>query len=113
MNLVATAQDVLNVSTLITFVALLGSGLFGMARRLVLFARAEQPVPVLMKRDIALLSALAILGIEQLGLRALGINQMDDLERLIYSLQQDFIVLLALAYWVKVELFDVDDPNVP
>lgn len=110
---VATVQDVLNVATLTLFVALLGSGLFGMIRRVILFQRASEAVPVLMKRDIGLLAGLAIVGLESLGLRALGITQMLDLERLLYTAQQDLAILIPLAYWVKVELWDVDDPNVP
>lgn len=108
-----SVQEALNVVALLIFVTLLGAGLFGLLRRLRLYFIAQESVPILMRRDIVLLGALALIGLESMGLRALGVAlQENSWERVVYSAQQDFILLSAVFYWVWVELFDIDDPEV-
>ena len=106
--------DVINQIVLFSFVALIGAGLFGLIRRLRLYFAAQEVVPVLLKRDVVLLGALALIGLEAFTLRALGIvvADLEDGARLVYTLQSDIIIFLAVLYWVKVELLDVDDPGV-
>jgi hypothetical protein len=103
-------MSALNIVALVTFVGLIGAGLFGLLRRLALYATAEMAVPVLLKRDVVLLFALSVVGMEALGIRGLGIV-LDAWPRVAYVAQQDLVVILAVAYWVKVELRDVDDPS--
>lgn len=103
--------DILNLATLGIFLVLLGAGLFGTVRRLRLYFAANEPIPVLLKRDIVLLTALATIGTEGLILRTLGIIP-DGWWRVLYVAQVDVILILAVFYWVKVELQDVDDPGV-
>ena len=103
--------DVLNLVTLGVFLVLLGAGLFGTIRRLRLYFAAHEPIPVLLKRDIVLLTALATIGVEGLILRTLGIVP-EGWFRVLYVAQIDVILILAVFYWVKVELQDVDDPGV-
>lgn len=102
---------VLNSFGLILFTVLLGSGVFGVLRRAILYRRAKETLPVLIRRDVVLLSALATIGLETLALRALGVTQLDGWPRVAFVLQSDIILISALVYWVKVELWDIDDPN--
>lgn len=115
MNGVALDPDVaiavLNQLALVAFVTLLGAGLFGLLRRLRLYFAAEQPVPVIMKRDVALLGALALIGLEAMALRSLNLV-LDGWPRFVYVAQTDIILFAAVLYWVKIELFDIDDPEV-
>lgn len=104
--------DAVNGVALLVFTALLGSGIFGMIRRLILYQRAAEAVPVILKRDLALLGALAFIGLESLLLRALNIGTLDGWTKVLFVSHWDVILIAALLYWVKVELFDIDNPNV-
>lgn len=103
----------LNAVALLVFTALIGAGIFGMVRRIVLFHRAEKPIPLILKRDLGLFGALAIIGMESLILRAAGISlaEADPFIRVVFAAHWDLILIVALAYWAKVELWDVDDPH--
>jgi hypothetical protein len=104
----------LNALTLLVFTALLGAGLFGILRRVILYKRAKARVPVIMRRDIALLGSLGLIGLELLLLRAAGIDLMEfPVARLVFVIQSNAILITGLGYWVKVELWDVDDPDKP
>lgn len=103
-----------NAIALLAFTMALGSGIFGMLRRVILYDRAGEAVPVILKRDLALFGALAFIGLESLILRAANIDITDQITivRLAFAVHWDVILLAALLYWVKVELFDIDNPNV-
>ena len=106
------ATELLNAVTLLVFTALLGSGLFGILRRVILYKRAKVRVPVIMRRDIALLGSLAVIGLESMMLRALNVNLTDNAPlRFFFVAHWDLILVIGLGYWVKVELWDVDDPD--
>lgn len=106
------ALAILNGISLLMFTALVGSGLFGILRRVILYRRAKALVPVIMRRDIALLGSLAIIGTESLVLRALNVV-FEGWARVGFIAHYNLILLVALGYWVKVELWDVDDPDKP
>jgi hypothetical protein len=106
------ALDILNTIAFITLIGLLGAGLFGLARHIRLYWAAQMSVPILLKRDVALLSALAVIGLETMTLRVLGVGQLEGWVRVAYVAQADIILLWAIIYWVKIELFDVDSPSV-
>jgi hypothetical protein len=106
------ATEVINAVTLLLFTALLGSGLFGILRRVILYKRAKVRVPVIMRRDIALLGSLALIGLESMLLRALNVDlQANPPLRLAFVAHWDIVLVLGLGYWVKIELWDVDDPD--
>lgn len=106
------ALRVVNFVALILFLALVGAILFSMARRLRDYRIAKMPVPVLLKRGFGLIVALAVIGGEAAFLRVLGVDlSADPMLRLIYVTQSDVILLAALAYYAKVELSDMDDPD--
>jgi hypothetical protein len=106
------ALALVNAVALLIFVVLVTSCLFGMIRRAILYQRAENRLPVVLRRDIALFGALAVAVLELLAIRAFGIEFL-PWTRLVFVLQWDALLLTGLAYWVKVELFDVDDPDKP
>jgi hypothetical protein len=106
--------DIVNFVAAILFLGLLGAVLFSMARRLRLYKQAELPVPVILKRGFVLFAALALLGFETLLIRAIGIDLANNsVLRLAFIVQSDIIMIGAFAYYAKVELFDIDDPNEP
>ena len=110
--MIPTLIAIVNFVALLAFVGLSGATLFAMVRRLVLFRRAEQPLPVLLKRGLVLIGALLIIGLELALLRVLEVTLApDSLERLVFIVQSDLIILTALGYYTKVEIFDIDDPD--
>jgi CDP-diglyceride synthetase len=108
----AVALALINALALLVFVVLVTACLFGMIRRVILYQRARQRLPVVLRRDLALFGALAVAVLELLAVRAFDI-QFIEWTRLAFTLQWDALILGGLAYWVKVELFDVDDPDKP
>ena len=68
--MIATAIAIVNFVALLAFVALSGATVFAMLRRLVLFRRAGQPLPVLLKRGVVLMGALLMLTTSLLCARA-------------------------------------------
>jgi len=112
-ELVVGVLAVLNVASLAAFMGLLGAGLYGMIGRFRLYMQAREPIPILLKRDLILVGSLALIGAEALGIRALGIDLSEPTWlRVAFILQQDVLLLGALAYYVKVELADIDDADV-
>jgi len=108
------ATDVVNGLAAVLFLLLVGAVVFSMLRRAVDYRRAELPLPVLLKRSLAVFLALIVLGGESVGLRTLGITLPEgSLERLGFVAQADIILILALAYYAKAELFDLDDKEKP
>jgi hypothetical protein len=97
----------------IVFLVLLVLGVGAMIRRILLYVRTGHRVPIILRRDFGLfLAFLWVFGSTAL-LRFLGITlEEGSIERLLFILQQNIVGLIALGYWVKVELFDVDDPSV-
>lgn len=96
------------------FLVLLGMVLFSMLRRVRDYRIAGLPVPVLLRRGIVLFAALAVMGGETVLLRILGITfAPGSLERLIFIVQADIILLSALIYYAKTEMFDMDDEEKP
>jgi hypothetical protein len=109
-----TIISAVNFVALAIFLALLGAILFSMARRIIFYHLADEPIPVLLKRGFVLFGALALLGGEAVLLRVIGIDlRGDPLLMLIYTVQADVILLTSLGYYAKVELFDIDDPDKP
>lgn len=105
--------EVVNFVALIAFLLLLGATLASMLRRVVLYRRAGRALPILLKRGIVLFGALTILGGEAAALRAAGIDlTASPFLRLLYVMQANVVLLGALGYYAKVDLFDVDDPEV-
>jgi len=110
MTIVELATNVLNGFASVLFLILVGAAGVSMLKRIVDFRRAGQSVPVLLRSNFGLLMSLVIIGGESLILRALGVAmEVGSLERLAFSIQADFILLVGLAYYTKVELFDVDN----
>lgn len=104
--------NVVNFIALLLFCVLIGAGLASQLRRYALYRRAEWPTPVFLKRGLVLFGALGILGGEAVLLRVLGIDIMQaPFLRLLYVVQANIILLSALAYFDKTDLFDVNDPT--
>jgi len=102
-----------NFVALIVFLVLLGATLGSMFRRVFLYRKAEKALPVILKRGIILFGALAILGGEAALLRVGGIDLTSTpFLRLLYVVQADVILLGALGYYAKTDLFDIDNPEV-
>ncbi len=102
----------INAVALLLVTLLVGSGIFAMVRRGSIYRAAHKDIPVIMKRDVALLGALAFIAVEAGILRMLHPDPLVGWQRTFNVAVQSAIVVIALAYWVKVELFDVDDPDV-
>ena len=110
--MIGTITAIVNWVALVIFLLLLGATLFSMARRMYDYRTAGVPFPVLLKRGFVLFAALGLIGAEAVALRALGIVlEEGSVERLAFTVQYDLILLGALAYYTKTELFDIDDPN--
>ena len=110
--MIADLIVLVNNIALMVFVALSGATVLTMVARLVAFRRAGMAVPALLKRGLVLVGAFLIIGFEVSFLRAYGIVFAENsIERLVFIIQYDAIILTALAYYTKVEIFDVDDPD--
>ena len=110
--MIADLIALVNNVALIVFVALSGATVITMVMRLVAFRRAGMAVPALLKRGLVLVGAFLIIGFEVSFLRATGIVFPEgSIERLVFIIQYDVIVLTALGYYTKVEIFDIDDPG--
>jgi hypothetical protein len=111
---IQTITAIVNAAALAVFLILLGATLFAMARRIHDYRTAGVPLPVILKRGFVLFAALTVIGVEAVTLRVLGVELSDgSLERLAFTIQYDLILLGALAYYAKTELFDIDDPDKP
>lgn len=111
---VVAVTGVVNAVALVAFLVLLGACLFSMTRRILDYRRAQLPLPTVLKRGLVLFAALALIGGEAALLRAAGIVLEDgSLERLLFTVQSDLILLTALGYYTKAELFDLDDDSKP
>jgi hypothetical protein len=111
---VALLIDFVNITAFIIFLVLVGAIIFSMVRRLVIYRTAELPVPTLLKRGFVLFGALALLGFEAAILRIFGGDLLnDEVVHLAYIVQSDIVMLGALGYYAKAEIFDVDDPDKP
>ena len=111
---IATAISLVNGVALVIFLVLLGATVFSMLLRVRDYRRARAPLPVILKRGLVLFGALSIIGAEATALRVLGVTLPEgSIERLTFTVQYDVILLGALAYYAKTELFDVDDPSKP
>jgi hypothetical protein len=109
-----TPSDILlivNGLASVLFIALIGAGVFAMARRIILYTQARLPVPVVLRRDFGLFAALALITVEGAILRSAGI-ELVDWGKVVYVSQQAVVAAVALGYWVTIELFKVDDPKV-
>ena len=105
---------IVNFVALVAFLVLIGAILASMVRRVVLYRRAGETLPIILKRGIVLFGALAILGGEAAILRVLGIDlTTSPFIRLLYTVQANVVLLTALAYYAKTDVFDIDDPRVP
>lgn len=103
---------VVNIVASILSLGLIGAILFSMLRRVIAYRKAEQGVPTLLKSGISLFLALSIIAVQTIVIRLLSITlPPDSLERLVYITETDVIVIGALVYYAKAELFDVDDPD--
>lgn len=111
---IGTITAIVNGIALVIFLLLLGATLFSLARRVYDYRMAGLPLPVILKRGFVLFLALGIIGAEATALRVLGVHLEDgSVERLFFTVQYDVILLSALAYYTKTELFDIDDPDKP
>lgn len=114
MTPVEQATVIVNGVAILLFFGLVGAILYSMTRRIVDYRAAKLPLPTLLKRGFVLFGALAFLGGEAALLRSLGITMDPGTpERLVYILQTDFVLLGALLYYAKAELFDLDDEDKP
>lgn len=103
---------VVNFVALVIFLILLGATLASMGRRVYLFRQAGKALPIILKRGLVLFGALTILGGETALLRAAGIDLTETpFLRLLYTVQANIVLLGALAYYAKTDLFDLDDPK--
>ena len=112
--MIATVTTVVNWVALAVFLVLLGATLFSLTRRVHDYRLAGLPLPVILKRSFVLFAALTVIGAEAVAIRSLGIELPEgSLERLAFTVQYDLVLLGALAYYTKTELFDIDDPDKP
>lgn len=112
MTDIEMVTQAVNAVASFVFLLLVGAILFAMIRRVRFYRAAGNPVPVLLKRGLALFGALVVIGGEGVMLRFLNIRLTEgSLERLAFTIQADLILLGALLYYAKTELFDVDDPE--
>jgi uncharacterized membrane protein YecN with MAPEG domain len=108
------ALRVVNFVSLLLFLVLLGATLASMIRRVRLYRIAGERLPVILKRGLVLFAALTLMGGEAALLRVLGVSLADDaVLRLVYTVQSNVILLSALAYFAKTDLFDIDNPEKP
>lgn len=114
MTPVEQATAWVNLTAILLFLVLLGAIIISMVRRVRLYRTAALPIPVLLRALIVFFSALAVIGGEGVLIRALEIELPEgSVERLAYIVQVDVILLGALAYFAKVELFDLDREDKP
>lgn len=111
MTPIELVTAVVNFVALLLFVGLVSATLGSMLRRALLFRRAHKPIGVILRRGLALYTALTIVMLETFVLRVLGV-ELDEVTRLIFIVQADAILFAGLGYYAKVELFDIDDPKV-
>lgn len=112
--MIGTITGIVNGVALVVFLMLLGATLFSLGRRIKDYRTAGLPLPVILRRSFVLFAALAVIGAEAVAIRALDVAlEEGSLERLAFTVQYDLILLGALAYYTKTELFDIDDPDKP
>ncbi len=111
---IAAATNVLNIVAATTFFTLAGATLFSMLRRVHLYRQAKLPLPALLRALIVLFASLVVVGGTGAVLRALGVQmEPGTIERFAYTAFVDAVLLSALLYYTKVELFDLDDEDKP
>jgi hypothetical protein len=111
---IQTITGIVNGIALAVFLLLLGATLMAMGRRIHDYRAAGMPLPVILKRGFVLFATLGVIGAEATALRVLDIVPAEgSIERLLFTVQYDLILLGALAYYAKTELFDIDDPDKP
>lgn len=105
--------DAINVGALVVFVFLLGSLLAILGRRTVLYRRAGWSLPLLLRRNLIFFGTLGLLAGESMILRVVGGDLFTEpsLLRLAFILQYDVVFIGALAYYVKTEAIDIEDPH--
>lgn len=109
---IALATGIINLIASIVFLVLLGAVVYSMLKRVRDYRLAGEPLPLLLKRGVVLFGALALIGGEAVVLRVLNVSMpMGSVERLLFVLQADLILLGAMAYYAKVELVDLDDES--
>jgi hypothetical protein len=113
MNL-KDATSLLSILTFMAFGPMAVLTTLSMLRRMLLYVRANKPIPILLRRGIVLFSAFSIVVGESVILRATGIMLAEgSLERFLFILQADILILIAMGYYAKAELFDIDNPDQP
>jgi hypothetical protein len=111
---IQTITSIVNAAALGIFLLLLGATLFALIRRIHDYRLAGLPLPVILKRGFVLFGALAVIGAEAVAIRVLGVALPEgSIERLAFTVQYDVLLIGALAYYAKTELFDIDDPDKP
>jgi hypothetical protein len=111
---VEQATATVNFLGFVLFLGLVGATLFSMLRRIHLYRVADLPLPTLLKRGFVLFGSLALIGGEIALLRLVGVVFAEgSVERLAFIIQSDAILIGALLYYTKAELFDLDDEDKP
>jgi hypothetical protein len=111
--MIDTLTAIVTTGGFLIFLVLLGLGVGAMIRRILLYVQTGHRVPIILRRDFGLFLALSWVFGGAALLRFLNIVlEPGSVERLLFIVQQYLVGLIALGYWVKVELFDVDDPTV-
>jgi len=110
---IAALIDTINTLALIVFIFLTGGLVAALTRRLYLYRAAQWPVPVLLKRNLIFFGGFGALILESVLLRVVGgdIFTGPTLLRLLFILHYDIIAIALFAYYLKVEVTDVDDPK--
>lgn len=105
------ALAIINGIGLLTFTGLVGAVVALLVRRGYTYMVARQTLPVILRRDLVLFTALSVVGLESLLLRATG-TVLEGWARVFFVAHWDFVLVAALVYWVRVELNDIDNPSV-
>jgi hypothetical protein len=105
--------ETINVIFLAVFVFLTGGLVAALARRLYLYRAAKWPVPILLKRNLIFFGGFGALILESILLRVVGGDLFTGptLLRLLYIAHYDVIATALFAYYLKVEVTDIDDPK--
>lgn len=107
---VATLIDVVNFLVLAALIVLGGLILFSLLRRLNRYRQAKMRPDPILRRGLALVGGLFLLGIELAIIRRLEIVfEPNSWERLVFIIQSSLLVLVPLGYYAKVE-YELDGP---
>lgn len=110
---IAGTIDAINQIAVVALLVVLGGLLTVLGRRVYLYRKAGWSIPLLLKRNLVLFGGLGGLVAESILLRAWlpDLFTGPTLLRLGFVLHYDIIVIILFLYYLKVEAFDIEDPQ--